>query len=111
MSTNNGPDSRRPSAFDRLILHQCSDLIPGNWSDFIENFPVSLAIAGQGSLGMKTSRFSEQQIAFILKQAEDGTTVEEVCWKVGFSHQGRTRNGGRGMQFWTAISVADLPSN
>ena len=27
---------------------------------------------------MKTSRFSEQQIAFILKQAEDGTTVEEV---------------------------------
>jgi putative transposase len=28
---------------------------------------------------MKKSRFSEQQIAFILKQAEDGTTVEEVC--------------------------------
>lgn len=27
---------------------------------------------------MKQSRFSEQQIAFILKQAEDGTTVEEV---------------------------------
>ena len=26
---------------------------------------------------MKKSRFSEQQIAFILKQAEDGTTVEE----------------------------------
>jgi hypothetical protein len=29
-----------------------------------------LAIAGQGNFGMKTSRFSEQQIAFILKQAE-----------------------------------------
>ena len=27
---------------------------------------------------MKKSRFSEQQIAFILKQAEDGTTVEAV---------------------------------
>jgi hypothetical protein len=27
---------------------------------------------------MKKSRFSEQQMAFILKQAEDGTTVEEV---------------------------------
>jgi putative transposase len=32
---------------------------------------------------MKKSRFSEQQIAFILKQAEDGTTVEEVCRKAG----------------------------
>jgi putative transposase len=30
---------------------------------------------------MKKSRFSEQQMAFILKQAEDGTTVEEVCRK------------------------------
>lgn len=33
---------------------------------------------------MKQSRFSEQQIAFILKQAEDGTTVEEVCRKAAF---------------------------
>ena len=32
---------------------------------------------------MKKSRFSEQQIAFILKQAEDGKTVEEVCWLEG----------------------------
>lgn len=36
---------------------------------------------------MKKSRFSEQQIAFILKQAEDGTTVEEVCRKAGISIQ------------------------
>ncbi len=35
---------------------------------------------------MKKSRFSEQQIAFILKQAEDGTTVE-VCRKAGISIQ------------------------
>ncbi len=28
---------------------------------------------------MKKSRFSEQQIAFILKQADDGTSVEDVC--------------------------------
>jgi putative transposase len=34
---------------------------------------------------MKRSRFSEQQIAFILRQAEEGTTVEEVCRKVGIS--------------------------
>ena len=36
---------------------------------------------------MKKSRFSEQQIAFILKQAEDGATVEEVCRKAGISIQ------------------------
>jgi putative transposase len=36
---------------------------------------------------MKKLRFSEQQIAFILKQAEDGTTVEEVCRKAGISIQ------------------------
>ena len=34
---------------------------------------------------MKKSRFSEQQIAFILRQAEEGTTVEEVCRKAGVS--------------------------
>ena len=34
---------------------------------------------------MKKSRFSEGQIAFILKQAEDGTTVGEVCRKAGIS--------------------------
>jgi putative transposase len=33
---------------------------------------------------MKRSRFSEQ-IAFILRQAEEGTTVEEVCRKAGIS--------------------------
>lgn len=34
---------------------------------------------------MKKSRFSEQQIAFILRQAEERTTVEEVCRKAGIS--------------------------
>ena len=36
---------------------------------------------------MKKSRFSEQQIAFILKQADDGMSVEEVCRKAGISQQ------------------------
>jgi len=36
---------------------------------------------------MKKSRFSEQQIAFILKQADDGTSIEEVCRKTGISQQ------------------------
>jgi putative transposase len=35
---------------------------------------------------MKRSKFSEAQIAFILKQAEDGTSsVGEVCRKAGIS--------------------------
>lgn len=34
---------------------------------------------------MKTSKFTEQQIAFALKQAELGTPVEEVCRKIGIS--------------------------
>jgi putative transposase len=34
---------------------------------------------------MKRSKFSEAQIAFVLKQAEDGASVGEVCRKTGFS--------------------------
>ena len=34
---------------------------------------------------MKASRFSEAQIAFVLRQAEDGTSVGEVCRKAGIS--------------------------
>ena len=30
---------------------------------------------------MKKSKFTEAQIAFVLKQAEDGTPVAEVCRK------------------------------
>ena len=38
-------------------------------------------------LAVKQSRFSEQQIAFILHQAEGGVAVEEVCRKAGISIQ------------------------
>lgn len=51
---------------------------------------------------MKQSRFSEQQIAFILKQAEDGTTVEEVCRKAGISIQAYYR--------WRSKYVGLMPS-
>ena len=47
---------------------------------------------------MRRSRFSEQQIAFILRQAEEGTTVEEVCRKAGISvqtyYRWRSKYGG-----------------
>jgi putative transposase len=34
---------------------------------------------------MKKSKFTEEQIAFALKQAEGGTRVAEVCRKMGIS--------------------------
>ena len=36
---------------------------------------------------MKKSRFTEEQIAFALRQAEGGTPVREVCRKLGVSEQ------------------------
>lgn len=34
---------------------------------------------------MKASKFTEAQIAFVLKQADEGTSVAEVCRKAGIS--------------------------
>ncbi len=34
---------------------------------------------------MKKTRYTEEQIAFALKQAETGTRVEEACRKMGIS--------------------------
>ena len=36
---------------------------------------------------MKKSRFSEEQIAMALRQAETGTRVAEVCRKLGIAEQ------------------------
>lgn len=47
---------------------------------------------------MKRSKFTEAQIAFILRQAEEGTSVAEVCRKAGISdatfYNWRKRYGG-----------------
>ena len=49
---------------------------------------------------MKKSKFTEEQIAFALKQAEMGTSVEEVCRKMGISdatfYNWRKKYGGLG---------------
>lgn len=34
---------------------------------------------------MKRSKFTEAQVAFILRQAEEGTAIGEVCRKAGIS--------------------------
>lgn len=36
---------------------------------------------------MKKTRFTEPQIAFVLKQAETGSSVGDVCRKAGISEQ------------------------
>ena len=36
---------------------------------------------------MKKSQYTEEQIAFALKQAEHGTPVSEVCRKLGIAEQ------------------------
>jgi putative transposase len=50
---------------------------------------------------MKRKRFSEERIAFALRQAEAGTSVEEVCRKLGIGeptfHWWKKRFAGMGV--------------
>lgn len=50
---------------------------------------------------MKKTKFTEQQIAFALKQAETGTAVAEVCRKMGISeatfYNWKKKYGGLGI--------------
>ena len=49
---------------------------------------------------MKRSKYTDEQIAFALKQAELGTAVDEVCRKMGISdatfYNWRKKYGGLG---------------
>jgi putative transposase len=51
---------------------------------------------------MKKSKFTEQQIAFALRQAESGTSVVEVCRKMGISEATFYR--------WKQLYVGLMPS-
>jgi len=50
---------------------------------------------------MKKSRFTEEQIAFALRQAETGTTLSEVCRKMGVAeatfYNWKKKYGGLGV--------------
>jgi len=50
---------------------------------------------------MKKTRYTEEQIAFALKQAQTGTWVEEACRKMGISeatfHNWKKKFGGMGV--------------
>ncbi len=59
---------------------------------------------------MKKSRFTEEQIAFALRQAETGVSPAEICRKMGISEQTyyrwRTKYGGMDPQM--ARQLKDL---
>ncbi len=50
---------------------------------------------------MRKSRFTEEQIAFALRQAETGTKVSEVCRKIGVAeatfYNWKKKYGGLGL--------------
>jgi len=50
---------------------------------------------------MKKSKFTEEQIAFALKQSESGTSVDEICRRMGISqatfYAWRKKFGGLGV--------------
>ena len=50
---------------------------------------------------MKKSKFTEEQIAFALRQADTGTKVPEICRQLGISHATfyawRKKYGGMGV--------------
>jgi putative transposase len=63
----------------------------------VENSSMTLS-SRPGGHAVKKSRFTEEQIAYALKQAELGTPVAEVCRKMGISdatfYNWRTKYGG-----------------
>ena len=73
-----GPPSMcRPAFSDQVVLTP-------------ETGPNRLRIFGyisgkRGSVPMPKKRFSDEQIAFALRQAEAGTTVGEICRKMGIA--------------------------
>src|SRR3954466_13928639 len=60
------------------------DLLPVSWTAGSWEIPV-LQPGPATERAMKRSKFTEAQIAFILRQAEEGTPVAEVCRKAGIS--------------------------
>ena len=70
---------------------------------------------------MKKSKFTDEQIAFALRQAETGTRVAEVCrkmsiseatfytWKKKFGGLGVAVKGGEKMYQWTAVEEERRP--
>lgn len=59
----------------------------GKAKEFVASCHQQLLIDSKAIDLMKRSKFSEEQIAFALKQAETGTWVDEICRKLGSVQQ------------------------
>ena len=74
-----------------------TDVPPLNRTVLSWNFPTMIP-GWEKESSMKASKFSEAQIAFVLRQAEEGTAIAEVCRKAGISeatfYNWRKRYGG-----------------
>ena len=59
---------------------------------------------------MKRSKFTEAQIVFALRQADNGVKIEEVCRKLGISeatfHNWKKKYGDSG--WWSCESSSNL---
>ena len=64
----------------------------------LENFGETIS---PSSFAMKISKFTEEQIAFALHQADTGTSVDEVCRKIAISqatfYAWKKKYGGMGV--------------
>ncbi|CAN0499966.1 unnamed protein product, partial [Discosporangium mesarthrocarpum] len=58
------------------------DLLPESWSVFDVRIPVKIGVR-KWSRMMKKKRYTEEQIAFALRQHESGTAVSEIVRKRG----------------------------
>ncbi|WP_448145935.1 transposase [Labrys miyagiensis] len=65
------------------------DVPPLNRTVFGWNFPTVIP-DGEKESSIKASKFSEAQIVFVLRQAEKGTTIGEVCRKASVSRSSRS---------------------
>jgi putative transposase len=68
-------------------VHGSAGLLPENWTIHNERILLRWKNLARRIFSMKRSRFTDQQIAFGLQQAEQGTQVTEVTRKMGISEQ------------------------
>lgn len=62
-------------------------LKPGSSSILSESFSGMTPASVREAKTMKKSRFTEERLAFVLRQAGGGASIREVCRKMGVSEQ------------------------
>lgn len=75
----------RAAATEAEVTERIRALSPENWTTRFWNARVRLYGREESGGAMKASRFSDAQKAFILRQAEEGVPIGDVCRKAGIS--------------------------